>query len=544
MGIQGPYGTTLLGRDSPQNRKLFPDGPFGTIDVAASECALDRCPHYHYKDDAAPDKSLETPIHLLIASFRDQLCPRTLHNAFKRAQNPKRIFIRIIEQTQADSDMIDDAGCWDRYCKDYNPNCIKDGHDKQTQTIHVDSSKSKGPTDARSKLSAMIHYDYVHATDPDKVGLHPVNVNDFCLQTDSHMDFSDDYDTGLIAMFHRTENDYAVLSTYVTDIEFNNKDPKVVPNLCMVEFTSSIRNWGTKQCTKLVRPKMTNAMWGAGLSFHRCHAELNVPVDPYLDEVFDGEEGSRGLRFFTHGYDVYAPDKVLVTHDYHTHQGNPIVHTWGRHGGENKHEDRWVWNRDIEEARTRGMETGVLKTFGSKRVNMMLGIGKNYDETAEQKKEIIDIRSGRYGIGKRRTLEQAMAFSGIDLRHKRMTANKCGNLLWVPYDERSNYGVDETLLRGYADEFVDGTATVSLDVIAAAKSNDLSRLVEIAAEPVKDRIEVPRARLRALKNGSDALQPPSVLKDYGLVGGGLCIAMLVAVRIIRRKSTKDERLKV
>ena len=58
------------------------------------------------------------------------------------------------------------------------------------------------------------------------------------------------------------------------------------------------------------------AMWGAGLSFHRCHAELNVPVDPYLDHVFDGEEGSRGIRFFTHGYDVYTPHRVLVTHDY------------------------------------------------------------------------------------------------------------------------------------------------------------------------------------------------------------------------------------
>ena len=58
------------------------------------------------------------------------------------------------------------------------------------------------------------------------------------------------------------------------------------------------------------------AMWGAGLSFHRCHAEINVPVDPYLDNVFDGEEGSRGIRFFTHGYDVYTPDRVFVTHDY------------------------------------------------------------------------------------------------------------------------------------------------------------------------------------------------------------------------------------
>ena len=52
------------------------------------------------------------------------------------------------------------------------------------------------------------------------------------MQTDSHMDFSDNFDTQLIEMFHRTKNDYAVLSTYVADISQNNQDVRVVPNLC------------------------------------------------------------------------------------------------------------------------------------------------------------------------------------------------------------------------------------------------------------------------------------------------------------------------
>ena len=85
----------------------------------------------------------------------------------------------------------------------------------------------------------------------------------FCMQTDSHMDFSDNFDTDLIKMFHLAENDYAVLSTYVTDIEHNNEDPTNVPNLCMVTFTSSIRNWGTKECNMLQKPKLTNGMWFA-----------------------------------------------------------------------------------------------------------------------------------------------------------------------------------------------------------------------------------------------------------------------------------------
>merc|ERR1711935_1095710 len=204
------------------------------------------------------------------------------------------------------------------------------------------------------------------------------------------MDFSDNWDVELVNMHHITQNDYAVLSTYVTDIEANNKDPTNVPHLCMVQFTSSIRNWGTKECNHLLKPKLTNAMWGAGLSFHRCHAEINVPVDPYLDSVFDGEEGSRGIRFFTHGYDVYTPDRVLVTHDYHGHQDNPIVHTWGRHGkrGKQLQGSDWKWMDEIKNVLSN------LSIFGSRRVNFMLGFGKRHSNESDDELELI--RQSRY----------------------------------------------------------------------------------------------------------------------------------------------------
>jgi hypothetical protein len=451
-----PYGTTFMAKDNEGNRKSFPNGPFGTIDVAPSVCTDNQeCPFYHYKEDSLQQGgATETPIHLLIASYRDRLCPRTLHNAFHHAKSTKRLFIRIIEQKQADSDLIDDAGCWTRYCKDYNTDCQE--FEQQVRTVHVDAAKAKGPTDPRSKLSAMIAWDYVHRDDPDEIDLRRVELQDFCMQTDSHMDFSDNWDTGLIEMHHRTENDYAVLSTYVTDIEKNNQDERIVPNLCMVMFTSSIRNWGTKLCSNLVKPKLTNAMWGAGLSFHRCHAEINVPVDPYMDGVFDGEEGSRGLRFFTHGYDVYSPDIVLVTHDYHGHQSNPVVHTWGGHGGKQKgpgaggvqFEEKWKWTLDIDRARSN------VQTLGTPRVNLLLGIGIGKNTPTQVSNEIKLIRNGRYGLGTKRTLEQASAFSGINLQEKKMVENKCGNLQWVPFVESPEYGVNEVLSRGLAGEVV------------------------------------------------------------------------------------------
>lgn len=436
-----------MSRDTPENRALWGPNGVGSVDVAASVCAPDNeCPFYHYSKDSN-DGAFTTPIHLLIASFRDRLCPRTLFNAFERAQNPKRIYIRVLDQTEPDSDLIDDAGCWERYCQDYNTNCSE--YKSQVRIVHQDSRTAKGPTDARSKLSAMVYWDYMH---PNAPNLQPVQLQDFCMQTDSHMDFSDNFDTELIWMHHRTRNDYAVLSTYVTSMEMNNQNPPNYPNLCMCTFTSTIRNWGTKECRNLVTPKLTNAMWGAGLSFHRCHAEINVPVDPYLDGVFDGEEGSRGIRFFTHGYDVYTPDRVLVTHDYKGHQSNPVVHTWGggrrgRNNNNNKQEQQQQqhdWLQDIEQARDN------VRTVGTKRVNMMLGIGKK-EYSDEELQEIKEIRQSRFGLGTKRTLEQVRQFTGIDLVERKMVENKCGNLIWVPFVESPNYGIQATLERGLTD---------------------------------------------------------------------------------------------
>jgi hypothetical protein len=440
-----PSGTTLLCRDTPENRALWGPNRVGSVDVAETVCTVNgHCPFYSYREDAEHGGAFLTPIHLLVASFRDQLCPRTLHNAFSRADNPKRIFIRVIEQTLAGSELVDDAGCFQRYCSDFNTNCQE--FEQQVRTVHIDATKAKGPTDARSKLSLMINWDYVHRADPTMLDFQKVELQDFCMQTDSHMDFSDNYDTELIYMHHRTENDYAVLSTYVADISQNNQDVRVVPNLCMVEFRSTIRNWGTKECRDLKRPKLTNAMWGAGLSFHRCHAEIVVPVDPFLDDVFDGEEGSRGIRFFTHGYDVYTPDRVLVTHDYTKHQSNPVVHSWGANlrGKNDKRRDSWKFTEAVDAARS------SLKILGTTRVNMLLGVTSPNFSFETDAEEIENIRSGRFGLGTKRSLEQAVDFTGINLRDRKMAANKCGNLVWVPFLETADFGVPDILARELA----------------------------------------------------------------------------------------------
>jgi hypothetical protein len=262
-------------------------------------------------------------------------------------------------------------------------------------------------------------------------------------------DFSQHFDTGLIEMFHRAKNDYTVLSTYVADIVQNDSNPSNVPQLCMVEMSNTWRNWGTKFCEHLVRPKLTNVAWGAGLSFNKCHAELNVPYDPFLPNVFNGEELSRGIRFFTHGYDMYTPDQVLVTHDYHGHQSNPNVHTWGHHKGTSSlrgvgvgaageqvdaSSDMSIFMNDIQQT------SPLVEPTGTQRLNILMGIVK--DTIAFDK-----IATSRYGLGERRTLQDAVDFSGFDPVKRKMTKNTCGNLAWVPYAEVEHYGLDKNLRR-------------------------------------------------------------------------------------------------
>jgi Glycosyltransferase (GlcNAc) len=150
------------------------------------------------------------------------------------------------------------------------------------------------------------------------------------------------------------------------------------------------------------------------------------------------------LRFFTHGYDVYTPDHVLVTHDYHGHQSNPHVHTWHRHDRSNEEVPSWPWLQAIENAQSK------VRTKGTKRVNMLLGIGKE-EYSEEDLKEIEQIRASRFGLGTKRSLEQAGEFSGINLRERKMVKNKCGNLIWVPFDPHpvsDAYGIQQTLKRG------------------------------------------------------------------------------------------------
>lgn len=185
----------------------------------------------------------------------------------------------------------------------------------------------------------------------------------------------------------------------------------------MVTFTSNVRVHATKSVSNLPKPKLTNAVWGAGLSYMKCHAELKVGVDPHTPGIFDGEEFNRASRFWTYGYDIYTPNFTYILHDYTKSQSNPKSHTWYRN------------KKNIDTHKSDVRLLTLLEIPG----------GNNNDKVAQTK-----LQRSKYGLGDRRSLDQLIQFSGIDLRHKKTSIdgkNRCGNIKWVPFVEHIN-GVD------------------------------------------------------------------------------------------------------
>jgi len=415
------HGNIFLGRDE----KTYGKEGTGTVDYDPDfECGgppgtPDRQCAFETTDDHASGLQVNgregRNMQVNIASYRDPLCPKTLYNLFTKAKVPEKLFVRVLQQRDPEVDV----DCLEEYCvmmaKDRGEDPTGDEliescpYSSQVFIHEIHAKEAAGPTWARGLLSKDI--EAAHQTGDLK-------PQDHCMSLDSHMDVEPEWDDKMVKMWEDAVNEYAVLSTYVQDIEHlgedgNGKKHREVPHLCMVKFTSQVRTHATKCAKDLSKPKLTNAVWGAGLSFSKCHAELKVMVDPYTPHVFDGEEFNRAARFWTYGYDIYTPNHVYVLHDYHRSQSNPIMHTWYQNG--KKH-------GNINDS--------------NKRLKTMLDMPGGFGDTEPEK--AIEMKRSKFGLGDRRSLDQLIQFSGIDLRNEKVTIdgkNRCGNIQWVPFKE-------------------------------------------------------------------------------------------------------------
>ena len=327
-----------------------------------------------------------------LSAYRDVRCGRTVFDVFTKATHPELIVVGVVDQVAPS-----DRGCVEVYCALAKERLGKADcpHRDQIRVKRVDFRDARGPTLARYYQQQLIRGE------------------EYCLQMDAHSLVNPAFDEQLREQLRQTRNENAVLTTYVQDIADMGHPigaDHEIPHLCktMVGEGGLPRNQQAIEAAALRSPKLT-PLWGAGLSFSKCHAELRVPYDPHLPQIFDGEEFSRALRLFTHGYDMYTPSRGIVFHDYRHKlmqgQGNQVP---------------WSFQPPPEE----GARKAAEQEASNKRLRTLFRMPGASGEAL-----------GAFGLGPARTFEQFVQFSGVDPRtQKTSEGDQCGDVKWVPFE--------------------------------------------------------------------------------------------------------------
>jgi len=247
-------------------------------------------------------------IFVSVASYRDYMCSSTVTNILGNARHPERIRVAVVEQNME----ADPFSCLDTIvpCSTdpSQPLCL---YRSSVEIYSLPAPSATGPVFARALGSALY------------------NGESYAMQCDAHLEFVVDWDEDVIGQHSRVNNDYAVLTTYLSDVKGNISPKtgkglsKTVPFMCNSAFEQA---GGVQILRHGSQPELANPFglgepvlspyWAAGWYFSRGHFVQNVPYDPNLPMVFQGEEISIGVRGFTHGYDFYTPGRSVCYHYY------------------------------------------------------------------------------------------------------------------------------------------------------------------------------------------------------------------------------------
>lgn len=193
--------------------------------VTGSYSRGDQCPLKH------------RTIHVAIASYRDFECRTTVESIFLRAQFPERIRVGVVDQIVNGIDVACNAP---REPCDQNPEQLLCKYASQIDVYQMDAILSIGPVFARHIGYRLYRGEY------------------YVTQSDAHATFVKDWDSGIIEQWESTNNEMAVLSTYLSDvqgsIDENGNSLKVTrPIMCvscwledrnLIRFVNIIANTG------------------------------------------------------------------------------------------------------------------------------------------------------------------------------------------------------------------------------------------------------------------------------------------------------------
>jgi hypothetical protein len=289
-------------------------------------------------------------IFVSVASYRDAECLATLRSLFDSAADPKRVFVGVCEQNSAAAEEL----------------CLPAGfeHHDRVRRIGLPHGEALGPTYARY-LCSTLYRDETY----------------FC-QVDSHTRFAEGWDAKAIAMMARCPSAKPVLTHYPHDFDQAGSGDgdgaarAQVPVLCKSRFDDNglpTLEAVTMDASEDPRPVPFTS---GGFVFGPGAMLREVPYDPGLPHLFQGEEITYSARLWTAGFSFFTPTENLVFHRY------------GRESAPK------FWN-DVDFSDTQRRTAAKVR-------KLLRGELPGY----------------AYGMGTARSLEDYWKFAGIDIKKK------------------------------------------------------------------------------------------------------------------------------
>ncbi len=401
------------------------------------------------KNNKKDENVLLETIFVSIASYRDYRCPYTLRQIFLQATYPERIRVAIVDQLKPG----EDTNCTqpNQPCTE-NPNALLCKYSHLIDVYEMDASMAVGPVLARHIGGRMYRGEY------------------FVMQSDAHMEFTKGWDVDIIRQWKSANNEMAVLTTYVSDVDghYNKTTGKRTvnsrPKMCVIDFdpdyydnrlTYLMHGQQPEGEPDIIGEPTLHPFWAAGFSFARGHFLIQVPYDQYLPMIFQGEEINIGLRGFTYGYDYYAPERSVVFHYY-------------SHGGKDKKVKKFWENSDayngLEQAsmaRLLGITDLLVtenKVYEYEESFKVKGNSTENDDAIKsdvkkssdkgQVEEWNSIEEKKYGLGQVRTVKKFLQTFGINIVKKKVQAHLCRfvgkpmNKIFLQHRREDRMGID------------------------------------------------------------------------------------------------------
>lgn len=153
-----------------------------------------------------PPRRDDGSIFLSIATYRDENCLNTISQAYKKSQNPEKLFVGLVQQNCHSNcrsgvleggkmeDVEPDQDCYKAFCETSEGQTICEN--KQVRVLDVDEPESLGPYAARYFASKLWYGE------------------EWYMQTDAHMTFKQDWDAISVSMLKAAPSKKPVISHY------------------------------------------------------------------------------------------------------------------------------------------------------------------------------------------------------------------------------------------------------------------------------------------------------------------------------------------